>query len=346
MILEGNDFMIQFHCENCGQKFNVPQTSAGKKGRCPKCKNIIIVPQSVAPVNPPAPPQEDEPLRLKYESDSPGEQARLVYTTLEQEHTTDKDSKADTSTDAIISPPKQKPATLLNVFTFPFSISGIIHFLIFWLGPFLIGLFPLTSPSSLFLIHTTCVALLFDILLFAYLFHYLSDCVIAAAKDECYAPDISFGDVTTIGDLIRHLLLLFIAAFICISPLIIYGILLDLRYDLVFVVGGTDIVEWLFFGISVFFFPMFLLAVSMFDSVAALNPFLIIGSIASTFLPYCGVFVFFLIIGIIMMRIASIAPGWNIVSWGLDVYLMFIAAYILGRFFRRYEDRLNWEIKL
>lgn len=338
--------MIQFQCENCGHKFNVPQDSAGKKGRCPKCKNVVIIPQPTPSSPSSLPPQEDEPLRLKYDYDLPAEPARPVYTMPQQEHLTAPVSTADVPIDTTPSPAKQRPATLFDIFTFPFSISGIIHFLIFWLGPFLIGLFQGTIPLVFFLIHTTCVVLLFDILLFAYLFHYLSNCIIAAAKDERYAPDISLVDVTTIGDLIRHLLLLFIAAFICFSPLMSYGILHNLRYDLVFVVGGTNIVGWLFFGISVFLFPMFLLAVSMFDSVIALNPFLIIGSIASTFLPYCGVSVLFLVIGIIMMRIASIAPGWNIVSWGLDVYLMFIAAYILGRFFRRYEDRLNWEIKL
>jgi len=37
--------MIKFHCENCGQKFKVPETQAGKKGKCPKCKDTIVVPK-------------------------------------------------------------------------------------------------------------------------------------------------------------------------------------------------------------------------------------------------------------------------------------------------------------
>lgn len=36
--------MIVFRCENCGQSFRVKDRHAGRKGRCPKCKNIIIVP--------------------------------------------------------------------------------------------------------------------------------------------------------------------------------------------------------------------------------------------------------------------------------------------------------------
>lgn len=38
--------IIKFRCENCGQKFSVHKNNAGKKGRCHKCKNIIIIPKA------------------------------------------------------------------------------------------------------------------------------------------------------------------------------------------------------------------------------------------------------------------------------------------------------------
>lgn len=38
--------MIRFHCKSCGQKINVAGKYAGKKGKCPKCKNIVIVPRA------------------------------------------------------------------------------------------------------------------------------------------------------------------------------------------------------------------------------------------------------------------------------------------------------------
>ena len=37
--------MIKFYCE-CGQKISVDDVHAGKKGRCPKCKTIVLIPQS------------------------------------------------------------------------------------------------------------------------------------------------------------------------------------------------------------------------------------------------------------------------------------------------------------
>ncbi len=36
--------MIKFSCENCGQKFRVADDKAGKKGKCPKCENPVVVP--------------------------------------------------------------------------------------------------------------------------------------------------------------------------------------------------------------------------------------------------------------------------------------------------------------
>ena len=38
--------MINFNCTNCGQKINVPVMHAGKKGKCPKCKTMLVIPLS------------------------------------------------------------------------------------------------------------------------------------------------------------------------------------------------------------------------------------------------------------------------------------------------------------
>ena len=37
--------MIKFSCKKCGQRLGVPETRAGKKGKCPRCKNILVIPQ-------------------------------------------------------------------------------------------------------------------------------------------------------------------------------------------------------------------------------------------------------------------------------------------------------------
>ena len=47
--------MIKFNCKNCGQRISVPEMHAGKKGKCPKCKTIVVVPK----IN------DDTPLKLQ-----------------------------------------------------------------------------------------------------------------------------------------------------------------------------------------------------------------------------------------------------------------------------------------
>jgi len=191
------------------------------------------------------------------------------------------------------------------------------------------------------------------IILLGYLYYYLSSCVITAAKDERTAPDVSFENTPTTGDLVSRVLLFFTSLLICFGPAVLY-----VFYFYIWPVARTwgpaeppdwrtDPVYWLLYGIGVFLFPMFLLAVAMFDSITGLNPLMIISSIASTFLPYCVLALLFCAIGLLMNFIGRLQPGGlSLLTWGIDVYLMFIAAYILGRFFRRYEDKLNWEIKL
>ena len=37
--------MIKFRCRNCQQKIGVPEEHAGKRGKCPACQAVVIVPQ-------------------------------------------------------------------------------------------------------------------------------------------------------------------------------------------------------------------------------------------------------------------------------------------------------------
>lgn len=46
--------MIHFDCEHCGRAVRVSDASGGKKGRCPHCKSVIVIP-AAAPARPGAP---------------------------------------------------------------------------------------------------------------------------------------------------------------------------------------------------------------------------------------------------------------------------------------------------
>ncbi len=100
---------------------------------------------------------------------------------------------------------------------------------------------------------------------------------------------------------------------------------------------------------------MGLLACVMFDSIYGLNPLLLIASIFSTFFQYCGLVL--LITGIVLgfRAIPTIQTDNTqpetftmIIIGGVFsaflFYITFVVAHLLGRFFWRYQDKLNWEV--
>jgi hypothetical protein len=92
------------------------------------------------------------------------------------------------------------------------------------------------------------------------------------------------------------------------------------------------------------FFPMGLLAMIMHDSVSALNPLLLLGSIFRVFLPYVG---FVLLLGMLVVGLALLWPFLivlPVIGFAAVLYGAFILAHILGRFYWRYRDRLDWGI--
>lgn len=44
VVVPGGSAAIEFQCAGCGHRIKVPKRYAGKKGRCPECKNTVVVP--------------------------------------------------------------------------------------------------------------------------------------------------------------------------------------------------------------------------------------------------------------------------------------------------------------
>ncbi len=63
-----NSDKIKFHCESCGQSIRVPAAYAGKKGKCPKCKTAIVVPSLEK--EPPGSAPPDPPIPSYADEDS------------------------------------------------------------------------------------------------------------------------------------------------------------------------------------------------------------------------------------------------------------------------------------
>ncbi len=115
-------------------------------------------------------------------------------------------------------------------------------------------------------------------------------------------------------------------------------------------VGRSDAIFWGLAAWAIVFFPIGLLAMVICDSISALNPFFLLGSIFRVFFPYLGLLLMLAVLGALYGLIVSVLfPGpasiWlDPIELFVGAYLSFVLAHVLGRFYWRYRDRLDWGI--
>ena len=99
---------------------------------------------------------------------------------------------------------------------------------------------------------------------------------------------------------------------------------------------------------GVFFLPMTLLRVVMYDSLAGLNPFIIVWSIFKIFPRYCLVLLFFYLPMVLFVFMARWVPkdlwGGRFILKAANMYLLLVSAHVLGWFYYRNEERLAWPV--
>ena len=305
------DSIIKFHCKNCGQKIRVPQIHAGKKGKCPKCKNIIIIPKAQTSSSVTEPANFEHTQTAEYNQE------------LEEESAEDAESAT-----------KCKLPWLVDIFLYPISASGMVHLAILSFLPRM--LLPLGHLNWLY---PPIFFLGFLVIFIGYLFYCLSDCIRDSANGGRRAPniDISPTVLLNIGELISPVLKMFVCITVCLGPLLAYFI----------ITRRTDLIFWLLVTYGIFFLPMVLLAVVLFDSLRALNPILIIASMFNVFLPYCGLVSLFFVVSGLVAVIITFMPQLPIISYILSavcVYLTMVMSHLLGRFYWRCQEKLNWEV--
>ncbi len=65
---------IDFQCKHCGKTIQAPDKLAGKRGKCPKCRNTLTIPELQKP--------DDQPLRLSpLDENEEIERKRLLFET-------------------------------------------------------------------------------------------------------------------------------------------------------------------------------------------------------------------------------------------------------------------------
>jgi len=234
---------------------------------------------------------------------------------------------------------------LIDFFLYPTSksgtiILGIVVVLRFLLRFAVLLLGGLSIQNALFLIPfgaAWMIGILVRIVLYLYLYWYLCECIRDSAEGGIRAPE-TIGHNPGFGEMLGRVIKTIGCFILFLGPVFLYHL-------------KTDQTDSIFFRLvayaALFFFPMSLLAVVMFDSLKGLNPIVLIGSILSTYLPYCAmvmvlVWGFFFIIENVPDPQESVVL--RFILWCLGIYLAMVAAHLLGWFYHRYERILNWDI--
>jgi hypothetical protein len=247
--------------------------------------------------------------------------------------------------------PERTLPWLIDIFLYPFSLSGIIHIIIFAIIPPLLWLLVLRYIRPF----GGVPYLILYLLLAGYAFYYISYCVFDSSRGGLRAPDVTIHDSPDKTELCSQVFLVIGVVAVCFFPAVTYYIATE----------RTDLLFWLLSAVCIFFLPMAVLTAVLFDSVDALNPVMIIASIYRTFVPYCGlVLIFPVLAGLIAPVILGLPKPGDLIAGLLYlqslmdfilgtafifykiafVYLAMVSAHLLGRFYLRHKKELNWKI--
>ena len=329
---------------------SVPSGRAGSRGRCPKCRQIVTIPSTlVKPVAlpagdgmdalPAARPSPRDPLLFDVPpADVPGE-GSTVEETREQLRAL----QGDYLLKSTEKPPERPLPWVIDIFLYPLNKPALLLLGLSVVLPlFLRVLVVLTAalcvafPPAMILWVIFFLAHWAVLLLFVlYVAWYAVECLRDSAAGAIRAVDTT-GSTPGLGELFGQALTLVACGGACMVPAIGYGMS----------GGNADSVFWVLYGVGGLIFPMALLAVVMFDSLRALNPVLLLGSMFSTLLPYCVLVLLCCGLGLLL----AVAFYFVVKGWTLGYLLLFLAfyqvlvlAHLLGRFYWRNQDRLNWD---
>ena len=316
--------MGEFTCKNCGKKISIPDSHTANRGTCPNCKTQLDTTGTRSVYNLTLldiPPQLQE----------------------DREDTSQTNSTEGLTTKETDAARKRKYPWLIDIFLYPSNRSGLVILgaiiAIRWFMKIVarsIGLTPALSPMVIIVVPLLCIFIVVRVLLFLFFFWYLCECVRDSAEGGTRAPE-TIGKTPGLGEmlwLLRSLLCFVIFG----GPAVGYYLS----------VQQTDALFWGLFVLGVLLSPMSFLAFVMFDSLTSgINPVLLVGSICSTFLPYCAMVLIFLTAGLFIINTVqgvNFTLFQQFIIYCAVMYLSTVTAHVLGWFYHRYQERLNWEV--
>ena len=216
------------------------------------------------------------------------------------------------------------------VFVYPFKGSGLYIIIAGSIAFFIADALARHLSFSYLIV----LRFVIQFLILGYLSAYILKIVGASAKGEEVPPD--FPDVRDFYDDIAMPLFLIIGTFaFCFALAFVFYLIMDrLALSIIALVCG------------IFYFPMALTLVACNESLAALNPFLVLRTAFKIPLQYVAAVVFFfLAIGINAAATIFLKPGipviGGLVSWFMLLYCMLAAMNVLGTMYYCSEEKLT-----
>ena len=322
---------------------------AGKKGKCPKCKDVVTVPKLQAADT------AESRLNNSERSSNKVNIEQYIYSEVEKprEPEPQKQNKPiePANTDFFQDPryaqhlpgeheisikqdkdiSKRKLPWLIDVLSYPANASGLTILGIVIIIPFLINLMAdLVGPFWPFI---TYPGIFIKIVIALYAFWYFIECIRDSAEGGIRAPE-TIATTPALGEMFLAWLKIIAVLGFFAAPAVVYYNMTEQHNMLI-------LYSLVIYGII--FTPLALLAVIMFDTFSALNPILLIGSMLSTVFQYGALIL--LLTAIVYLNYAIMqyiqAPFFlNLIRF----YLSMVTAHLIGRFFWRYQDKLRWEV--
>jgi len=312
----------------CRRRIEEPESSRGKLIACPHCDSYVAVPLPESPARnsqvPTPPVQEID------ESEEQFEQLQIGSIKAFKQQTN------------VVT--ERKLPWILDIFLYPMSMSGMAVLAIVVLTRFFFRVTVIYLgeasrhflPCLAFFGFTWGLGMIVRAVLYMYLCWYLCECVRTSAAGGVRAVEAK-GNTPGLGEMFGQTIKTAVCILIFLGPAIFY--FLETR--------ATDVIFWCLAAAGLFLFPMSFLAIVIFESWEGLNPFLLIGSILSTFLPYTAMILTFVTAVFLIIQTApnpKVSHLVFFVTWLAGVYLAMVVAHLLGWFYHRYEEKLNWDV--
>jgi len=327
---------IRFNCENCGYKSTVSESYAGKNIRCPNCYYIIFIPKEETTGTTQTSSRYsayDSSLLNIQEQNILKHRQRYEAIASEQAAESEEEEEPPPETDPAA---RRKAPWFIDIFFYPFNKPGLKHLVIFILVPQVFGIIARILPT-VFMYLVMIAGFIVNFLIFLYMYWYLAECVHESASGWVRAPP-GFGGLPTLRDMFGQIVNIIGCLAVFFAPFVLYMLIAQ----------KAGIIFWLLLIWAVFLYPMALLSVLMHDTSHGLSFRKFTKSISNTFFPYCGLVLFFILTVVLISLIPSEkteSPLGNCILRFVIIYTAFIGAHLLGRFYWRYQDRLNWNLE-